>query len=43
MYTEQTAPLIEYYTQQGVLAEINGDQEIEQVNQELLGKLPEVN
>ena len=43
VYTEQTAPLIEYYAQKGVLAEINGNQEIEQVNAELLGKLPEVN
>jgi len=42
VYTEQTAPLIEYYTQKGVLAEINGDQDIEQVNADLLGKLPEV-
>ena len=43
VYTEQTAPLVEYYAQKGVLAEINGYQEIEQVNAELLGKLPEVN
>ncbi len=43
VYTKQTAPLIEYYAQKGVLAEINGNQEIEQVNAELLGKLPEVN
>ena len=43
VYTEQTAPLIEYYTHQGVLAEINGNQEIEQVTEELLDKLPEVN
>jgi adenylate kinase len=42
VYTEQTAPLIEYYTQQGVLVEVDGNQEIEQVNQDLLGKLPEV-
>ncbi|MBN2043410.1 MAG: adenylate kinase [Anaerolineales bacterium] len=43
VYSEQTAPLIEYYTQRGVLAEINGNQEIEQVTQELIDKLPEVN
>lgn len=43
VYTEQTAPLIEYYHQQGLLVEINGDQAIEQVNEELLGKIPEVN
>jgi adenylate kinase len=42
VYTEQTAPLIEYFTRQGVLAEINGNQAIEQVTEELLGKLPEV-
>lgn len=43
VYTEQTAPLIEYFTQKGVLVEIDGNQDIEQVNAELLGILPEVN
>lgn len=42
VYSEQTAPLIAYYTQQGVLTEVNGNQEIEQVNQQLLVKLPEL-
>lgn len=39
VYFEQTAPLIEYYKQRGVLDEINGEQSIEDVEQELLGAL----
>lgn len=40
VYFEQTAPLIDYYREQEVLVEIDGDREIEQVNQALLDKLP---
>ena len=42
VYLEQTAPLIEYYRQQGLLDEIDGDQPIEQVTQDLLAVLPEM-
>ncbi|MCB2179638.1 adenylate kinase [bacterium] len=42
VYFDQTAPLIEYYRETGVLKEINGDQEIEQVNQDLLAVVPSV-
>ncbi len=36
VYEEQTAPLIAYYRQRGVLAEINGEQSIEAVQEALL-------
>ncbi|HIQ04803.1 MAG TPA: adenylate kinase [Anaerolineae bacterium] len=36
VYFEQTAPLIEYYRQRGLLAEIDGEQTIEQVQHDLL-------
>ncbi len=36
VYLEQTAPLIEYYRQRGLLVEIDGTQEIEQVTQAFL-------
>ncbi|MEZ4642231.1 MAG: adenylate kinase [Chloroflexota bacterium] len=36
VYHRQTAPLIDYYREKGVLVEIDGDQPIEQVQQELL-------
>lgn len=39
VYLEQTMPLIEYYRQQGVLVEVDGNQEIEQVTRDLLGAL----
>lgn len=39
VYFEQTRPLIEYYQQQGLLTEINGNQPIEQVTADLLSKL----
>jgi adenylate kinase len=35
VYREQTSPLIDYYRQQGVLVEINGDQPIEDVQADL--------
>jgi adenylate kinase len=40
VYLEQTMPLIEYYRQQGVLVEVDGNQKIEQVTRDLLGALP---
>lgn len=36
VYFQQTAPLIEYYRQQGLLREIDGEQPIEAVHQALL-------
>jgi len=39
VYFEQTAPLIEHYRKQSVLAEINGDQSIEAVTADLLAEL----
>lgn len=36
VYHEQTAPLLEYYHQRGLLVEINGEQSIEEVHQELV-------
>jgi adenylate kinase len=42
VYLEQTAPLIEYYREKGVLVEVNGDQGIEEVNQAILDFLPEI-
>lgn len=42
VYFDQTAPLIEYYRETGVLQEINGDQEIDKVNQDLLAVVPSV-
>ena len=41
VYFEQTAPLIEYYRKRGVLTEVNGEQPIEAVERDLLGKLRE--
>jgi len=35
VYFTQTAPLIEYYTSAGKLAEVNGEQDIEQVGRDL--------
>jgi adenylate kinase len=35
VYWEQTSPLIDYYRQKGILAEINGDQSIDAVAAEL--------
>jgi adenylate kinase len=36
VYQEQTAPLVEYYRQRGLLAEIDGEADIESVYSELL-------
>lgn len=36
VYTEQTQPLIDYYRQHGVLAEVDGKKPIEQVTDDLL-------
>jgi adenylate kinase len=36
VYQQQTAPLIDYYREKGVLIEIDGDQPVEQVQQDLL-------
>jgi adenylate kinase len=36
VYTAQTSPLIEYYRQKGLLAEVDGTQSIDQVSQEIL-------
>ena len=36
VYREQTAPLLDYYRQKGLLVEIDGDQPIEAVSQALL-------
>lgn len=36
VYTEQTSPLIEYYRQKGLLAEVDGTQSIDQVSQDIL-------
>ena len=43
VYFEQTAPLIEYYRERGVLVEIDGNRAIELVNQALLGAIPAAN
>lgn len=42
VYFEQTAPLIEYYQERGVLVEIDGNRDIELVNQSLLDVIPAV-
>lgn len=39
VYEEQTAPLIDYYRDLGVLVEVNGDQSIEALTQEILSSL----
>ena len=36
VYSNQTAPLIEYYKERGNLVEINGEQSIEDVRKDLL-------
>lgn len=35
VYMDQTSPLIEYYRDQGVLVEINGDQDVREVSREI--------
>lgn len=39
VYSEQTSPLIEYYRQKGLLAEVDGEQSIDQVSQEILAAI----
>jgi adenylate kinase len=39
VYLEQTQPLIEYYRQRGILAEIDGKQPIDQVTSDLLAAI----
>ena len=39
VYLEQTMPLIEYYTERGVLTEVNGDQSIAEVQTALIEAL----
>lgn len=39
VYFKQTAPLLEYYTKQGVLRSINGEAEIDEVYREISGIL----
>ena len=39
VYTQQTAPLIAYYQQRGLLVEIDGTQEIDEVSRQLLGAI----
>ncbi|MBN1267515.1 MAG: adenylate kinase [Anaerolineales bacterium] len=39
VYLEQTAPLIAYYRERGTLATVDGDQDIEQVQQSLLQEI----
>lgn len=41
-YVKNTAPLIEYYRERGLLAEINGEQDIEKVTAELLAAVTRV-
>lgn len=41
-YMKNTAPLIDYYRAHGLLAEINGEQEIEQVSAELIGAVERI-
>lgn len=40
-YQEQTKPLIDYYTKKGILLDINGQQEINDVFKEIVSKLGE--
>ncbi|MCL5264317.1 MAG: adenylate kinase [Chloroflexi bacterium] len=39
VYFQQTAPLIDYYSQKGILVEVNGEQEIQLVERDLLADL----
>lgn len=41
VYFEQTAPLIDYYRERGVLVEVNGEQSIDTVQEDLLRVLRE--
>ncbi len=42
VYLEQTAPLVDYYRQRGVLVQINGDLPVEEVTAHLLDALKKV-
>jgi len=42
VYFEQTAPLLDYYRERGLLVEINGEQPIEQVQQALVQTIEKV-
>lgn len=42
VYEEQTAPLIDYYRKKDLLLEVNGDQEVEQVTNDILRALGRV-
>ncbi len=39
VYTEQTQPLIDYYTKKGILININGEQGIDKVFEDIVGTL----
>ena len=39
VYTEQTAPLIEYYRLRNLLVDVDGTQEIDEVSRQLLGAI----
>ena len=41
VYIQQTAPLIDYYRQRGLLVTVDGDQSIEAVTDSLMAALPE--
>lgn len=42
VYMQQTAPLIDYYTNSGLIREINGDQPIDQVTADLMAIMPKM-
>jgi adenylate kinase len=42
VYEKETLPLVEYYKKKGTLTEINGDQSIEEVFWEILGKIKDL-
>lgn len=39
VYREQTAPLVEFYRNKGLLIEVNGEQPVEAVTEEMLGAI----
>lgn len=39
IYNEQTAPLIDFYSEKGIVIDINGEQSIEKVGMEVISKL----
>lgn len=43
VYLNQTAPLISYYQESGVLVEVDGNHSIEQVTDKLMASLPKIN